>query len=389
MIYIIFNQVNFLLAYLISIFFARALSLSDFGDFSYLKNILGLGLFIIWFGIDRSSLHLIKSNETEKVFVMNGIKLLVFAMLLFFSLFLININFININQNMIKIILLILFVSVIDIKYMFDIRKKIQFEILLNFFKIIPIIALIIFSIFFNYKVSVIDYFIYYFYGYLLYILSQYLFLKIKLSFRFNLNEFNSIRKYSQFVFLGGVFSYLNNYVDSFMIMSFLGKQATGIYSSAYIIFAGLLSLTSIFIRFFVSNNLNVDFNADTTRKYVIKMFLFSSIISIIIFLISDKLLVYILGSKFLNAYNVLDILLLAFIIISISSIYGNLLITNGFAKDYMKSMFTALVVNIILNYLYVKDYGIEAAAITTVISAIITYATTYYYFKIKVLKWK
>jgi O-antigen/teichoic acid export membrane protein len=146
------------------------------------------------------------------------------------------------------------------------------------------------------------------------------------------------------------------------------------------------LSLTGIFIRFFVSDTLDNNISKDRLEKYVKKMLFFSITISILTVMSSD-LIVYIFGSKYEESLNILYILLVAFVLISVFSIYGNLLISNGFSKEYMISMFMACFINFILNIIFIPKYGIIAAAITTAVSSVITFITTYNFVKRKVLK--
>jgi O-antigen/teichoic acid export membrane protein len=101
---------------------------------------------------------------------------------------------------------------------------------------------------------------------------------------------------------------------------------------------------------------------------------------------LSSDLIIIILGEKYIESLEIIYILLIAFLFIAISSIYGNLLISKGLNREYMYAMGIALAVNFILNYTFIPVYGVKVASITTVISAVITTIITWFYFKTKIL---
>ncbi len=379
--YLFINQLNFLFSYLLIVFIASKLSVDEFGTLTYIKNIIAFSIIFLMFGLDRSSLHLFSKKPFEMYGYANILKLILYIFIVVILMILNLFQFIKISFDIFIVISLIIFVFVFDIKYMFDITKTVEYEIYFSYLKLIPITVYLLMSYFYEFKIETIDYFICTFLGLFIYIVSQYLFFKIKPKLNYDKDNLKVIIKYTNYVWIGAIFSSINNYADSFMIMHYLGSEITGIYNFAYMFYIGLLMITSLLVRFFISDSLQLNISLKDVHYYSIKMFLFS----LIIFLISYYIYPIFINMFFINyidSIEVFYILSFSFIFVSVTSIYGNLLISKGKSNYYAFSMGITALVNIIFNYIFIQIYGAVGAASITLFATIIAAVLTYYFFR-------
>jgi O-antigen/teichoic acid export membrane protein len=356
---ILINQLNFLFSYLILLYLATNITIENFGILTYIKNIILVSMGFIAFGLDRSSLHLFKDNPISMFPYGNSIKLFLFivvAGIIYISYLL---SYIPITETLLILMISILFISIFDVKYLFDITKTIQYDIVFSYLRIVPLILFLGSHFFFNIKLSIQSYFIYFFIGLFTYLLVQYFYFNISPKFKWNKNEISRIAKYSKFVWIGAIFSNLNNYIDSFMIMNYLGSNMTGIYNFAYTFYVGLLLATSLLVRFFISNTINVKITLKSVHKYSIKMFFISLFIFIGAYNIYP-LFINIFFIKYINSIEVFNILGVSFIFVSIASVYGNLLISKGKSNKLAIAMGVTVFVNILLNYIFIPTHSME-----------------------------
>ncbi len=377
------NQTYLIISYLIVLYLADHLSVDEFGTLVYFKNILAFSGFIIWFGLDRSSLHLFKKNIFKQIPYINAIKFNVFVIVSIGLFLLVFFSVIKLSIPLFLVLLFLLFTIVLDIKYVFDITDIIYLEVKLSYLKILPVIFFILLSYSGNYNFSILNYFSCLLFGSILYVSAQYNYFKILPFIKQNLKVSKIALTYSKFVWIGGVGAYLYNYTDSFMIMKFLGAKETGIYTFAYTFYFGLIMVTSLMVRFFVAETLNSQLTLKITNLYSFKMLVFSSVVAMISYWIFP-IFVNNFFKKYTDSIPLFNILLIVFIFISISSIYGNILVAKGYSKYYAYSMLPSVVLNILFNYIFIPIYGSIAAAIVTLVSTLPVMWLSYYFYRKK-----
>ncbi len=217
-----------------------------------------------------------------------------------------------------------------------------------------------------------------------------------------NINSFSSLYidksfiSYSfpmMFISFVGV---LMNRIDIIMIGQFLGNIDVGIYQVS----AQIATSISIFIGIF-----NIAFAPKIAQLYKSKkidelslLYIKSTrilaaigiLLLIIIILFSNNILSY-FGSEYLTGNNVLIYRSIGqFFVVAVGSV-GFMLSMIGKVKHQMYRILFASVINIILNYLLIPFYGIEGAAIASLIallfSSMIGYYLVYKTFKTKVYR--
>lgn len=109
---------------------------------------------------------------------------------------------------------------------------------------------------------------------------------------------------------------------------------------------------------------------------------LFSILFIILNLIISHRLVPFLFWQEYLKAVIPYNILIFAIILSLFTNIFGNLLIIHDREKQYLISVIIALLLNLILNIIFIPLYGIVAAAITTVITEWICLCMYYYFNK-------
>jgi O-antigen/teichoic acid export membrane protein len=159
------------------------------------------------------------------------------------------------------------------------------------------------------------------------------------------------------------------------MMLGYLGSsQEVGIYSISYKIarlsFIFYAAFNSIFGPIFADlynrqkkHELSVLFKLATRWSFTLTLGL-----TLIMFLMSESILQF-FGEKFVTGAMPLQILALMWLAISLSGSIGNVLIMSGNQFSEFFFSVSTLILNIILNLVFIKKFGIAGAALATAIS--------------------
>jgi len=159
--------------------------------------------------------------------------------------------------------------------------------------------------------------------------------------------------------------------VDVIFISSMLGATQLGFYAISISISEILVSLQSAITTPFMAIRYGLETQeASKVTPIAIRHVLFFSLVSAVLAAISGKYIIIILfGESFLPAYYSLLILLPGVIALSINELVKFDLYSHNLPEWVSMAEVSALVCNIILNFLLIPTYGIEGAAISTSIS--------------------
>lgn len=158
---------------------------------------------------------------------------------------------------------------------------------------------------------------------------------------------------------------------DRLMIANMYGNSAAGIYGTVYSISMIALILWSAI------NNAVVPVVFEKLKekeyKYVenltIKILILFSMGSVLVTLIAPEILFILTTPEYYSAVHMIPAIATGIYFTAVYGIYGNMLL---FAKKSLQIMFAtsgAAIINIILNYFFIRQYGYMAAAYTTFIS--------------------
>lgn len=165
------------------------------------------------------------------------------------------------------------------------------------------------------------------------------------------------------------------NVSDRLMLAFFLGTGANGLYAMACKIPAILNVVHSIFASAWSDDILSAS-NMEDTEKYAGKIYnmYIKVMIGIAIILITGNRLLFrfVVGGNFIEAYKYTYFLYVGFIFGSIGSLLG------AFYGYYKKSLNVSLstilaaLVNFLINFLFMEQYGIQVASISTCVGSIV-----------------
>lgn len=164
------------------------------------------------------------------------------------------------------------------------------------------------------------------------------------------------------------------NVSDRLMITYYLGTGANGIYAMACKI-PGVLNIVHGIFAAAWSDDILTSADIRETEKYAEKIYnkYIRLMIGIAVILMSaNKLLfTYIISGNFVEAYKYTYFLYIGFIFGSLGSLLGAF---YGFYKKSLNvslSTIAAALINFIINFIFMKNYGIEVASISTCIGSL------------------
>ena len=197
-------------------------------------------------------------------------------------------------------------------------------------------------------------------------------------------------------MFLGLVMS-LFSWIDSFLIGYFKTASDVGVYNVAFLLSSFLLIVPALFLQIFLpiitkeyANN-NHELIKDLSKQIGKWIFILNLPIFIILILFPGAIINLVFGSEYIFAENSLRFLSIGVFVYSLLQISENLLSMAGKSKRILLNLIIATIINTSLNLIFIPQYGINGAALSTMVSYIIwgvlSLLTTKHYLKIIPLK--
>ncbi len=200
--------------------------------------------------------------------------------------------------------------------------------------------------------------------------------------FDFKLRVFKKALSYGFKICLAIIFSFLILRVDLYMVNFFKGATEAGFYSLASsfgdIFFILPFSIvTVIFPKINAEDKLKKESVAKYTRFSSLLVFLMA-----IGTLLSIKLIISLLyGQVFLSSVKPIFLLLPGLIAWSLVYVLGQYFLSVGYPLKLTIGWFLVAVLNIVLNFIYIPQYGMIAAALSSTVSYILALGFHYYFF--------
>ena len=374
-----------LLTFAISAYLARVLSENDFGMINTIQAILVYFTMITLFGFQTCGIKEVASNRknsNEVVGNITFIRLLV-ALGCFIVCIAVAILEAKIKGDMFKVLLIIygisIFLTAFNINFYFSGIYDMQYNAVYNFIRsVVPFILTILFV---KSSKDLVLVPIFYVVGLFIAVLYQIIIYYMKGN-RFTINKKgirNTVIIGIPFL-LSGILSMINCNVDSIMISSFRGYEEVALYSAGYKIIFFLTNVTAIiFTPIFplLSDLYNRDKKAlknlvDGTSKVIIMIAMPVMIGGI---LLSKDILVLLFGKEYYAGGSIsFSILLVYIFILFMRELYAYSLNAWNHEKIYLKIIAISASVNFIFNLILIPKFGINAAAMVTLCSELITF---------------
>jgi len=210
----------------------------------------------------------------------------------------------------------------------------------------------------------------------------SFVFLRDGFHFNFDLKVLKKSLDYGIKICMAGIFAFLILRVDLYMVNFFKGMAEAGFYSLASS-FGNIFFILpfSIITVIFPKINAEDKSKKESIAKYsrISLFFVFLMAIGTILFI---KLIIGLLyGQAFLPSVKPIILLLPGLIAWSVAAVLGQYFRSIGYPLKITISWFLVAVLNIILNFIYIPQYGMIAAALSSTISYILALCFHYYFF--------
>lgn len=195
-----------------------------------------------------------------------------------------------------------------------------------------------------------------------------------KISFNFNWKEWLKIIAEGWPIALSGAFVFIYNSLDTVIISIMKGEEAVGLYQVSYKII-GTLFLFAMLINQAYLPPLIESWNkkdgkiGEIFRKGLRSIFFWSIPITFGAMILGDRIILYVFGEQYLAGVPAFKILIWNCVIFFLSSAMTNLLYAVKKQRSAMIMFFTGAVANTVLNIFMIPLFGIEGAALTTVLA--------------------
>jgi len=212
--------------------------------------------------------------------------------------------------------------------------------------------------------------------------LMGFIFLTDGIHFNFNLQLLKKALNYGFKICLVGIFSFLILRIDLYMVNFFKGATEAGFYSLVSS-FGDIFFILPFSIATVIFPKINIE---DKTRKESIAKY--SRISLLLVFLMAIGALLFIrpvigllFGEEFLASARPIILLLPGLIAWSVAGILGQYFFSIGYPLKLTIGWFLVAVLNIILNFIYIPQYGMAAAALSSTITYVLALGFHYYFF--------
>lgn len=198
--------------------------------------------------------------------------------------------------------------------------------------------------------------------------------LKKEITYIYKLS-FKLLKKISKFGFkayLSAIFAFLVLKSDLFFVNYYLTKTDLGHYSLAvsFIDYIYILPVVIGTVLFQKLSSLKKDDEKYNLMKKI--TFTFSGVyfvFLVIVYFLSDYLITFLYGEQFSDSVILVNILLIGIFFMGIETIQVQYLTSLGFPKEIIFYWLSALLLNIVLNFYLIEEYGLNIVAINTVIA--------------------
>jgi O-antigen/teichoic acid export membrane protein len=370
--------------FLVVAYYARILGSSLFGDISTVQAVIVYFTMFVMLGLQTYGTREISKSEKYLENIVGNILILrIMAFILSYSIIIVYTLIDHNNVAFNKLLLLygiILLPTAFNLEWVFSGLQEMQHNAIYNLVKnLLPSLLIILFlknkEQFYVIPIFTIIGLVaalcYHFY---IYFIKR----NHKVSFIIKCHSLKRYLKYGYPFMLSGVLATLNGNVDRIVIKFTRGSAEAGVYYSGYSIIIFLTSIITLlftpvfplFIKYFHEKKFD---KLTTVINNIVKVI---AVISLPIFaggiLLSRDIILLLFGREYVNAYFSFAILMGYILILFIREIYAYCLNSWNKEKIYLKIVFISSMINLFFNMIFTPLYGMNIAAVITVLSEVI-----------------
>lgn len=346
--------------------------------FIIIKSISQIGLDQIYFK------HASRGRISTDIFLKNSIILvsLVYLFLSFF-IFIYYYDSMSFEEGILFIsVFLAYFFSTIDIKTIhLDATLRSKFNVVANIFGLIS--SLLVRYIIIKFKLPIAYFSIpIVIFTCIPFLFRFYFFRKYKF-IDTRKNKINYLKKYSKYLFKAGAplalsIVSVNIYLQSsnFMLAKFYSLESVGKYAVAVMLAGCWYFLPTTFILSFIPKIYEIEDNQEYLNQASILLrwlIIATSLIVLVLSLVSSPMIIYLYGYDYVESIPAFRILLISYFFSIIGFYFYRLIIKFSGYNFLAKKMFITTLFNLILTYFMVDKYGIIGAAISSLITEVVS----------------
>lgn len=388
--YLIFEKIlRMILWVFIFTWMARYLGTHNFGIFSYVESIISFLFILSTLGLDSVVIKELVKNKNERDRILGTTFILkIFTSIIivisvsFYSLILNNEYPTNMLLLVISITLIFNSFNVFDLYFQslvlskYVVFSKVFALIISSLIKILLIMNechLIYFGLvilFENILIAI---------GYIFFYLKKE---KTLFTWKFDLNILKTILLKSYPLFFALILATIYSKIDQIMIKEILGVTQSGYYAAAvklseiWFIIGGLVC-SSLFPIIIKSKDRSSASYYKKIQQLLVFLIFCAYIIILFVFFLSDQIILTLYGEKFHKSSLILNIHIISTVFVYMGIVSNQwVILENRLKLEFYKNL-VGVIINIVLNYIFIKKFGIIGAAY----SSLITYIMVYYIF--------
>ncbi|WP_034785313.1 lipopolysaccharide biosynthesis protein [Eubacterium xylanophilum] len=162
---------------------------------------------------------------------------------------------------------------------------------------------------------------------------------------------------------------------DRQMISKMVNNSAVGIYSTLYIVSSISLivwnAINASFVPYLFKNIDDEDRHNDI-RKISSLLLIIYCLISVVFTYLAPEIVRILATNEYFEAVYIMPPIAMGVSLTAVSNMYSNILVYYKKTKVIMISSIVAAISNLILNYVFIRAFGYQAAAYTTLVSYVI-----------------
>lgn len=377
-----------ILAFILQIYIARYLGVSEFGNYSFVISFTSLFMIFADIGISQLMIREIaRFKGLTSKYVINATIMKIFLSFLSFLLVAIFINLLGYPQNLINIVYIFGIYMILSsfaqmLMAVFQAHEKMEyFSAILMAEKLILLPGGLI-ILFMGYGLMQLGY-IYVLAGLIEILLGIFILIK-----KIGINNYFIDKKFIKSSFRESIPFGLNIFfasiffqVDTVLLSIFKGSVAVGIYAAAYtplLALGGILSNMFTFVAYPLMSKYHInsnDYLSVLTKNFSKYIIILGVPVAVICFVLADKIINLFYGIQYNQSVIVFQILSFFIPLRLISSLTGTLLTSVNKQNVRMWCVIFCGVFNFSINLILIPSFSFIGAAIATVVSELLLYS--------------
>ncbi len=400
---LILRVLGMVLAYASIILISRLFGAETYGRFTLLLTTAQFLLFIFSLGLPfaivklTSDVNFFSNNAPQNSYLLNALKAVFISGLIGAVIIFLLSKVVAVY--VFKDVLLIPYLKTLSFLFLFLVLHKFFVEFIKGkkhftsyglFLYVLPYaLFFIVFGIMYYKKQNTTEESVYYAYllPFLVLSIATFFFLPLKKLKTKKSYNYNALFALSFPMLFSAAFIFISNWTDVFMLGAMVSKADVGIYNAAYKVASiGLIVITSIntvlapkISTLSSQNNIK---GIEREVQKATKIITFLTIPLVIIILLFRKNILLIFGPEFIQGETVLIIITAGLLFNALSGSVAQVLNMTKHQKELRNFTIISAIINIILNYFLIKQYGILGAAVSSLISNVVLNVICVFYIK-------